>query len=341
MAIIGGSVARVMPSHVMPQILMQYNQSSGAFETLATSNPIVQLGEGDQYVYVNHIDLRTEVATGQSAGNQLPSCSVVLGQAQTPTYLIRNRAEYDRHDIAMAGRWGISAPEAHRRAMRQGHFQQCRNALIYGFNPANGEGLLSANGATAVSLPADPNGATTVVTYDNGAMALLLLQQIVAVKQRMFQLGQPSRITVLGPQRVLGLWTYANVVQLVQFQRPGAGTDTTGGMVRQVVEQNDDEIDFVYDDTLIGKGAGGTDAVIINIPEVKIPATRNKINTNEFAGLQPGLDACMIQLADMAAPMEITVPLAGGATDVTGEMRITSGWALRPESVTIMSMQYQ
>jgi hypothetical protein len=41
----------------------------------------------------------------------------------------------------------------------------------------------------------------------------------------------------------------------------------------------------VYDDTLIGAGAGGTDAVVITIPEVEVPMVNSTVNTNEFAKL--------------------------------------------------------
>ena len=38
---------------------------------------------------------------------------------------------------------------------------------------------------------------------------------------------------------------------------------------------------------------------------------------------------------------EIPTPLPGGAVDVLSEMRITSGWGVRPEAVTVVSIQYQ
>jgi len=76
------------------------------------------------------------------------------------------------------------------------------------------------------------------------------------------------------------------------------------------------------------------------MPEIEKPQG-SKINTNEFARLSPGLEACTMQLCDMAAPREIPTPLPGGAIDVLSEMRVTSGWAIRPESCTTISMQYQ
>lgn len=330
----------VNPSYTMPEILLPYSQASGAFDLLPTGEPLVRLSDGDLVAYIKRADVRTKMAAGQSAYNSLPSCTVVMSQISTPTYLQRVRAEYDHHDTAAMGRWGVSIVEAQRLAMRQGHFQLARTALLSGFNPANGEGILNTAGATAVPLPADSNGNTTVVTYDNGQMAFFLISQLSAIKTSTNQLGIGRKFTILGPQRVLGAFEYQNIVQLVQFQRVGAGSTSTAGVVKDVAGMNDDEIIWAYDDTLIGKGANGTDAVLIVMPEVEKPQGSN-FNTNEFAKLAPGLDACTLQLCDMVAPREIPTPIAGGAIDVLSEMRITSGWGVRPEAVRIVSMAYQ
>lgn len=339
MANIAPSFTIVNPSYIDPGILLPYSQASGAFETLAEGQPLTRLSDGDLYAYIKRIDVRTKVAAGQSAYNSLPSINTTLSMISTPSYLLRVRGEYDHHDTAAMGRWGVSIVETQRLGMRQGHFQLSRTALLYGMNPVNGEGLINTQGATAVSLPADSNGNTTVVTYDNGQMAVFLLTQISALKTRTNQLGTPLNITVLGPQRVLGAFEYQNIVQLTQFQRPGGGTASTAGTVKAVAEENGDTITWVYDDTLIGKGAGGTDMVIINIPEVKKPQGSN-INTNEFAKLAPGIEACALMYCDMAAPREIPTPLPGGAIDVLSEWRITSGWGIRPEATTLCSMSY-
>ena len=330
----------VHPNYMIPELILPYAQASGAFDLLATGDMLIRLGEGDQYVYGKRIDLRTRMAAGQSSYNELPSVSAQLSMISTPTYLMRVRAEYDHHDTAAGGRWAVSVPELHRLGMRQGHFQLARGALLYGMNPENGEGLLNSNGATAVNLPADSNGNTTIVTYDNGQLAFFLLSQILAIKTRTNQLGIGRQFTITGPQRVLGQMEY-NVVQLVQYQRIGAGTASTAGTVKEILMSNGDKIAWTYDDTLIGKGAGGNDAIIIAMPEVQRPVGAGRVNTNVFAELQPGLEACTLMLADMAAPREIPVPLAGGAVDVLSEWRVTSGWPIRPEALTIVSAQYQ
>ena len=329
------------PSYMMPELLLPYSQASGAFELLASGDLMVRLADGDLVVYIKRVDIRTRVAAGTAAYNQLPSVGTTFSQISTPTYLMRVRAEYDHHDTAAVGRWGASIVEMQRLGMRQGHFNLTRGALLYGFNPANGEGLLYASGATSTSLPPDTFNNTTVVTYDNGQMAFFLLSQLSALKTRTNQLGIPHRFVFLAPQRIFAQMEYQNIVQLTSYQREGAGTVPTAAVVKDVARMNGDEIIWVYDDTLIGKGANGNDAVMICMPEVEKPEADNHINTNEFAKLAPGLEACTIMLSDMSAPREIPTPLAGGAIDVLSEWRITPGWLLRAEALTIVSMQYQ
>jgi hypothetical protein len=341
MANVAQAQIMVNPSFMEPGLLLPYTQASGAFETLAEGQPLPRLGEGDLYVYMKRIDLHTKVAAGQSAYNQLPSVSTMLSMISTPTYLLRVRAEYDHHDTAAFGRYGVSIVETQRLGMRQGHFQLARSALLYGFNPAAGEGLINTQGATAVSLPVDSNGNSSVVTYDNGQMGTFLLGQMLAIKTRTNQLGIGHKFTILGPQRALGAFQYQNIVQVTQFQRAGAGSATTSGLVEDIMERNGDEVAWVYDDTLQGKGAGGTDAILIVMPEVKKPVGARGISTNAFAGLAPGIEACTLMYCDMAAPREIPTPLPGGAIDVLSEWRISSGWGVRPEAVTILSMLYQ
>lgn len=327
------------PSFMEPDLILQYNQASGAFETLAGGNPRVKIGAEDKYVYIRRYDVRTKVQINQAAGNLIPSAEIIPGLISAPTYLQRVRAEYDHHDTSMLSLWGTSIVEAQRLAMRQGHFQLLRNNLLYGVIPANGEGLLNTNGATTVALPPDSFGNVTSRTYDNGQMATFLISQFSATKTRTMQLGIPQRFVILGPQRILGLFEYQNIVQLTSYQRAGAGSQSTAGVVKDVAKWNGDEVMWVYDDTLIGQGAGGTDAIIIIMPAVENPSA-HMLNTNEFAKLGPHMKDCCVMYTDVAAPIEIPTPLPGGAIDVLSEMRASPGWVVRPEVLTIISMTY-
>lgn len=339
MALIAPAYYTVNPSFVEPDIVMSYTQASGAFYLLPKGKPRVKLSDGDLAVYVKRLDLRTKLASGQAAYNNLPNIEMVLSMISTPTYLTRVRAEYDHHDTAAAARWGLSLQQGYRLGMRQSHFQYMRTALIFGINPALGEGLANAAGAYSVSLPADSNANDTIITYDNGQMGFFLLQLIGATKTRTNNIGVGREFTILAPQRVLQQWEY-NVVQLVQYQREGAGTESTAGMTKLVAEMNEDEILWEADDTLIGRGSGGSDLIIIVMTEIEVVNSPSEINTNEASKITPGFLETTAQYCDMVAPREITTPIPGGAVDVLSEHRISSGWGVRPEAITLLSATY-
>ena len=340
MGIQASAYVTLNPSFIEPEFLIQYSQASGFIDTLADGKMRTRLAEDDLLVYMKQLNLRTKMSAGTAAMNELPGVDIQATMISAPTYLLQVRAEYNHHDIAAGGRWGFSVTEGYRLGGRQANFQLARDANLFGMNPQNGEGLLNAPNATLVNLPADSNGDDTVVTYDNGQMAFFLAQQILNIKTRTYQLGIGKKFTILGPQRTLGLFEY-NVVQLVQFQRQGAGTTSTAGTLKEILMANGDDLTWTYDDTLIGAGYEGADAVIIVMPEVSKPAGESPVNTNIFASLSPGSNVCTTQYCDMAAPREIVSPLAGGATDFLQEWRITSGWAPRPQALTIVSMIYQ
>lgn len=335
--------AKIHPSFSEPDLIITYAQPSGAFHGLESERPRVKIGSSDLAVYINRLDIRTETLSAQSPGNLLPSATLTATYEQTATYNIRARATYDRSDMGAAAAYAIGLPMANDLAMRQGINQQMRTALLYGFNAANGEGFLNTAGATSVTLPADSYGATTFSAYDNGEMALFMLSEIVSMKTRMFQWGLKSltnRVAIIGPQEILMQMIYGNVVQLVAYQRPGAGVSTTGEMIKDLGAAQGDVIEFCMDDTLKGKGAGGTDMVIVTIPEIEAP-TIPGINTNIFGDeMRPVNNAVNLMYADMAAPMKIPSPMPDGAITEIQELRVSSGWCIRPQGMTLISMAH-
>jgi hypothetical protein len=106
-----------------------------------------------------------------------------------------------------------------------------------------------------------------------------------------------------------------------------------------VAKEAGDEVEYYYDDTLIGKGAGGADMVILTIPEIEQPDMPG-INTNVFGDIQPATKAVNLQYADMAAPMKIPTPIPDGAITEVQQLRITSGWCIRPQGLYLLSLPY-
>lgn len=327
------------PSHFEPGIVLQWNQRSDFIHLLAGGAPRVQLASEDKAVYVRQLGVSTKVQAGASGANEVPSCAITTGLAAAPTYRQQNRASYDHHETALLSEWNVSIVEANRLGMQQGHYLGLRDACLYGRQPANGEGLVNTSGATTLALPADSFGNQNFSAYDSGQMAMLLLQIFQQLKTRTYQMGQPQRFVVIGPQQDIAPWEMQEIVQLTSYQRPGAGSETVVGTVLEVMAKTGNEVQFGYDDSLIGQGPGGTDIILFVMPELKKPEGRlpgTQINTNRFADLLPALNACTLQYTDVVAPIEIPTPLPGGAIDVFTEMLTTSGWGLRPEAITIL-----
>lgn len=325
----------VNPSFSEPEFLLQNTQPSGFVHTLADGQLRNRLGEDDLLVYMKQLNLRTKIAAGQSSANELPGVDIIASQLVSPTYRFQVRAQYDHHDVAAAGHWGFSLTEAYRLGCRQAHFQLARDASLKGMNPQNGEGLLNGPTVITQNLPPDPYNATTFSTYDNGAMAFLMLQIIGQIKTRTLQLGLGKTFCIIGPQQDLVLFEY-NVVQLTQYQREGGGTDSTAGTFKEILMKNGDKVIWTYDDTLIGAGPSGTDVIAFVMPELTKPAGPSPVNLNEFGKLLPGNLVNHTQYCDMAAPLEIISPLPQGATDFTTEWRVGPGWPVRGEAVTLL-----
>jgi hypothetical protein len=328
----------VHPSAVEPNLIVTTAQASGFVEDLGGGELRQLLSENDKVVYQNHVDIRTQVAANQAAANVLPGATITLDYIQTLAYLLRTRQNYNHLDVADAGEWNVNLPLAYQLGARQGIAQAIRGANLYGFNASNNEGLLNTPNAVVNTLPPDQYGNTTVITYDNGAMYLYLMQQVQEIRQAMFALGLPQKVVFLAPQRVIGQWQYQGIIQVTSYQRPGAGTATIGQATEATAKENLVDIVWAYDDTLIGKASGGNDAVLLVVPEAVIPEA--PINTNVFAKLTPQMSAMTLQYTASAAPIELTGPIGAEGVDFIAMQRVTSGWAPRPQAIVILSMPY-
>lgn len=333
------TVQLLHPSYVEPGLVLAQSQASGAFEALGGTEPLVRLSNTTRQVYVKRADIRTRIQQAQSAGNMLPSVDVQLDMDGTAAYLQRIRQGFDHHDADMASEWGVGILDVFRYGTRQAHFQGLRNALLHGVSPQLGEGLLNTVGATRTTLPVDSNKNSTVSSYDPNESFTFWLNEIADLKVRTNQVGTGRRIVMIAPQRVVAQYTIRQVIQLTQWQRQGAGSNVVAGSLSEVLSMGDDEFQMQCDDTLIGAGANGTDAIMLTMPEIEVQEGRI-FNTNEFAKLAPNLTACNLQFINTPMPIEILSPIESGRTDFLSEMRLTSGWSVRPEAVTIVSAPF-
>jgi len=326
----------VSPHHYEPGLIITQSQVSDYFDALSGEAPRNQLGPIDKAIYANVLDVRTQVAANQATANVLPGVSLTGHIIQAGTYTLRQRNQYSDFDVAEAGEYNVALPMAYRYGHFQGAYQYLRNIGIYGANAANSEGLINTPGATTVNLPADTYGNTTLSTYDAGQLAIWFNGLILAGLSRMFLLGTPVRVVILGPQQDLGFMQLQGVVQLTSYQRPGAGAATTAQEIVTINKEFGYTVEYAFDDTLIGQGAGGTDAILVCFPELNVPTVPG-MNTNKFAEIAPNIQGNILQYTDVAAPVEVVTPVPGGL-DMESTMRASAGWVIRPQAITIASV---
>jgi hypothetical protein len=329
----------IHPSHYEPGLIVTQSQASGYRKTLAGGTLRAQLSNIDKAIYANVLDVRTQIAANQATANVLPGVSLRGSIIQAGTYTIRQRNEYSEWDVAEAGEYNVALPMAYRFGQRQGAFQFIRNAGLFGVNAANSEGLLNTPGATTVNLPPDSYGNTLLPNYDAGQLAIWLNGVINAGLTRMFLFGTPVRVVILGPQRILGTMQTQDIVQVTSYQRIGAGSATTAQVTTEVMGQFGYSVEWAFDDTLQGAGGSSTnDVILVCFPELNVP-TMSGLNTNEFAMVAPNIGGNILQYADVEAPIEVTTPIPG-ALDVESTMRVSAGWVIRPQAITIATLPY-
>lgn len=348
MALTAPTRLTVNPSFTSPRSLLSNAVRSGFTHLFPNGRPDVKLSEGEKAVYVPVLDLRTLAKGSQTGYTELPSVEIAASYISTPVYEQKIRVTYSREDLNAAASWNLSLVNAYSTAMRQGHFQLLRDAALFGFNPQNGEGLLnSANGTVREKLQADSNGKTTLDEYDPGQAFQALLRAIngrlnacnlLGISAQYNAGGAPVRVVFLAPQRVLGLLA-SRVVELTSYQRPGAGSASIIQSVIDVMKASNVEVQFAPDDSLRGRGEGGTDAMILTVPELPDMGAQSQFDTNAFGDeFDPQERACNALFVDREIPSEISGPIGAEATDVVSFMSTTSGWSLRGEATAILSI---
>lgn len=327
---------QVQPSYTMPGMVVQQSLVSGFTGLLGGGNVQARLNASDVAVYMQSLKFKANSVISQNPANQLPSGVELMPEMRSiPTYFIRAKAEYDMHDVAAAGNWNVSLEAAIKLALKQSHFERIRDAALYGVNATNHEGILNAPNIATATLPADSHANTGFIDYDNGELLVWLLNRINDVTSRTFTSGAPVRLAFLMPVRLLNKLT-TGIVQLVTYQRVGAGSNSVEGTLHSVMEWNGKTLEFYVDNTLIGKGDGGTDGIILAIPEL-VDQSDNAFNTNVFASLQPNITANIVQMCDTPEPVFYTVPLSMQNNEIMSEQKIIPAWGLRPEAITFIS----
>lgn len=333
-------------SMVVPGVMVQRAQKRGTLNLIAGGKPKNVLNQNVQKVYINGIRYRGLAKASREPGNELPSVSFNTTQKATNAYWLSTSTKYSVWDDDNAKFSGLNAPQIQNMIAHGAIADLTAILALYGTGEGMSEGIMNSPGVFEENLPADSNGALSLRTYDAGEFAQYFLQLTVDAETRMLTVGldREQVLNVLMPQRVLGYLRRSSVIKLTSgIQRDGGGVHTIEGRIQAVATSPNGNIsiNFYVDDTLIGKGAGGSDAVVMCYPG--FPDTPDDIyNTDALAALPNSIQEMVAMYTAHSQPMEIESPAVDGSQGVytTYHTKVTPGWALRPEAVTILSLPY-
>lgn len=327
---------QAQPSYTMPGMIVQQSLVSGFTGVLGGESVQAKLNNTDVAAYLTSLKMKANTTVSQAPANALSSGAELIPEMRSiPTYFIRGKVEFDHNDVSMASTWNVQLQEALKLSLKQSHYERIRDASLYGVNASNNEGILNAPNIVTENLPADSIGNVGWIDYDNGELATYILRLINDLTARTFMAGSPVRIALLMPVRLMNKLTMG-VVQLTSFQRSGAGSDSVAGLLETVIEWNGKTIELYPDNSLEGKGDGGTDAIVLCIPEL-VDQSAMPFNTNVFADLTPNITANVVQMCDTPEPVFYYTPLSLNTTEILSEQKIIPGWVTRPEAVTFIS----
>lgn len=351
MAAFNAPVERLISrSRTLPGFIMRTGQTSGAFNLLPDRKFKTGLiSNTDLKIYAHTLEQHAQAYVNQFQANNFDNFSVNTGLIGTATYSVRTNASYTTDEMELASSYGGNLMEWMDKACLQAHFDQYRMLELYGFGK-QGEGILNAIGITKTNLPADSGGNTTVSTQDPGQLVTYFNKKILDRRSAMYMYNSGvtgMRTCIMSTQKIIGHLESVATVQLTDAQREGAGSFTAGDRIKYMQGMVGNEVEYLIDDTLAGKGDGGADVILIVIPEMVTQGAQgyaSEWNTNEFGTVAGGIKETLAAFSAFDMPRELTAPMgeaSGIRQIVLKENRVTCGWVFRPEAVTVISAHYE
>lgn len=275
-------------------------------------------------------------ASNSFASQQLSDMFVTNGQLEFPLYYLRARASVLRDDEARAGLMNIGLQNELKLAGMNAISQGLHRACLYGFNGSTNEGLFNTTGIVNTPLPADTGGHTTIATYLPNQLLNFLLTQINLMEASMKNM---ALVTVIaGPVTTLNYIRHVSRVATSDYQSPGAGSKTVGNALNEIRKASGKpEIQWVEDNSLIGKGTSSVDALLLIAPEIKEVGIGD-FSTNQFGAGGNSMKQNIVMVSDSVDLLDLTFQDSADATSSTLEFYTTPGQAVRSEAVRILSV---
>jgi hypothetical protein len=334
----GSNLTRVVPHTVIPGVIAPVNQNADYLKAFAG---ITKLGEiGDDYAYLTTLEkIHTPTTIGQQWRGGVDTAQFATNQLAYQYYTIQARFEYTDQQAAKLGKIlpGIGIHDLFGRLSRQGIAQRDHYGALFGFDPAQTQGLVKQG--TTASFPADSDGHSTLTAYNPDELMAFMAGQARTAMNNTYGMAKP--VVFMSSVRVVN-WIKSTMINLTQYQMPGAGVDSVGGAYSRVVGEwlGVGKIDFVADDLLKAAGTNSTDVMLFVAPGL---SEQDKVDPRYSQYQLDDLPHNMMNtFKDEAGGLiESPNPIIDRVTSVNLSLQTTPGAVTRADAVRVIEVAYE
>jgi hypothetical protein len=333
----GSNISRVVPHSIIPGVVAPISQDVDYLKAFAG---VTKYGDlGSDYLYLPTLDkVHTPTTVGQQWRGGVDSAQFSTSQLAWQYYTIQSRMEYTDQQAAKLAKMlpGIGIDSLLDKLCRQGINQRRHYGAIFGFDPAQTQGLVK-QGITE-SLPADSDSHTTISTYNADELLAFLASQAREAMNNSYGMAKP--VVFMSSVRLVN-YIKTVMVNLTSYQMPGAGVDSIGGAYSRIVGEwlGVGKVEFIGDDLLKEAGTAGDDLIILVAPGL----TEQDLTKPEFSQYLLGdLPANMMNtFIDNAGGLVKTVnPIMNRVSSADYSLQTTPGAVIRQAAVRVIEADF-
>ena len=334
----GSNLQRVVPHSVIPGVVAPVNQNADYVKAFAG---ITQYGDlGSDYLYLTTLEtIHPPTTIGQQWRGGVDSAQFANNQLAYQYYTIQARYEYTDQQAAKLGKIipGVGIEKLLDDLCQQGVQQRRHYGALFGFDPAQTQGLVKQG--TTATFPADSDANTTVSAYNPDELLAFMAGQARTAMNNTYGMAKP--VVFMSSVRVVN-FIRSTMINLTQYQMPGAGVDSVGGAYNRVVGEwlGVGKIEFIADDLLKGTGTNGADIMLFVAPGL----TEQDVVKEEFSQYKLGdYPANMMNtFMDNAGGLIISRnPVINRVTSVDFSLQTTPGAVIRADAVRVIEAAYE
>lgn len=299
--------------------------------------PVMVGDSGTSHIAMAVIDnVSASPSVSQGWDTAISGTDMTLNRIQMATYNITSKYGYnkDESDKFTKATGGQSLDNVMSAITEAGVSSCVHFGALYGFGKGYNQGIIA--GSTKASLPPDSTGATTVSTYSDIDLYKFIIETINDVRAQSF--GGASPTILFGPRKFIN-YIQTALVSFLQSAESG-GLNSVAGTINLASRLGGvEQIKYIEDDSLIGRGTDGKDLFFLLAPRIKEDQRFEQFNQNILID-ENGSGKKNAIMAVTVPDWNQRNPVVDGFESSFRQMSLTAGLLIRPEAMVSVSYTF-